>query len=138
MTAGSAIYASSDIAFFKMRDDSYRVSVAASKKKGGEVYLNPDLMKLVLEKKFEKIGTQMTAFLPMSNLEKFLGVLQDQLGVTISINQNLFDSVGITSEKKKRKINIELPPPELPQNEVKRKMQLRAKALQLKLALLSF
>lgn len=138
MTSGSAIYGSGNIAFFKLHQGNFRIAVDASRKKGGNVYLNESLMKLIDDQKFEKVGSQMTAYLPPENLEKFLDVLQNQLGVTINVTQSQLDSVGLTITRKQRKVRIELPPAEAPMNESKRKMKLKATALKLKLDLLSF
>lgn len=138
LTAGAGITASGGITLFKMHTGNYRVSVSASKKQGGEVFLNLGLMKLVENEKFEKIGSQMTAYLPPKNLEKFLGILQNEMGVSISVTQSQLDAVGLTKDRKRRSVRIELPPPELSQNDYRRKMKLKATALKLKLDLLSF
>ncbi|MBD3637209.1 MAG: strawberry notch C-terminal domain-containing protein [Crocinitomicaceae bacterium] len=112
LTTGAAIYASSDIAIFKQNDMQFRIAVPASRKKGGDIFLNEGLMKLVEKNIFEKIGDRMVAMLPIDNLPKFVEILQNELGVTVSLFQNQIDSVGLVSTKTKRKVDIAIPPPE--------------------------
>ncbi|MBD3638806.1 MAG: strawberry notch C-terminal domain-containing protein, partial [Crocinitomicaceae bacterium] len=112
LTRGAAIYASSDIAIFKQNDMQFRIAVPASRKKGGDIYLNEGLLKLVERNIFEKIGDRMVAMLPQNNLPKFTEILQNELGITVSLYQNQIDSVGLVATKAKRKVDIQLPPPE--------------------------
>jgi len=140
MTLGAALNASGDLAIFKHTESHYRIAVHHSKKHGGRFYLNQGLLKLVDRGLFEKIGDRMVATLPFDNLEKFLNVLQRDLGITVSLYQNQIDAVGLVNTKVKRKVNIDLPPPE---EEVNSKtnislFELEAEALELELELLSF
>ncbi|NOQ75648.1 MAG: hypothetical protein GQ574_26810 [Crocinitomix sp.] len=140
MTLGSALSASGDLAIFKHTESHYRLAVHHSKKHGGQFYLNQELLKLVDRNLFEKIGDRMVAMLPIEKVEKFLNVLQCDLGVTLGLYQNQIDAVGLVTTKVKRKVKIELPPPE---EELNSKtsislLELEAEALELELELLSF
>ena len=137
MTNGSAIYASHFIAFFKQYDGTYRISVPASKKKGGQIYLNESLLKLVRSNNFEKVGDQMTAYLDHESLEQFLTVLQEEIGVTAKLTRNQIDSVGLIVSKIRKRVKIKSPPAEEEKINYKL-MELEAQALELELELLSF
>ncbi|MBL4862992.1 MAG: strawberry notch C-terminal domain-containing protein [Crocinitomicaceae bacterium] len=135
---GSALYASHNLAFFKLHDDTFRIAVPASRKKGADIYLNEDLLKLVKNNNFEKVGDQMTSYLEQSNLEKFLTVLQEKIGVTVSLTQSQIDAVGLTVMKVRKRVKI-VPPPKEKKPEIDiRTIELEAEALELELELLSF
>lgn len=138
MSNGSSVVGSNGISFFKLYDERYRVSVPASRKKGGEIYLNQNLLQLVENGIFEKVGNQMTAYLPFNNLEKFLVILQSESGITVSVTQSHIDAVGLVNSKTVKRKKIEIPPAEVETKQDARVFQLRAKALKLKLELLSF
>ncbi|MEZ4923072.1 MAG: strawberry notch C-terminal domain-containing protein [Crocinitomicaceae bacterium] len=138
MTNGSALYPSHNLAFFKQYDETFRIAVPASRKKGSEVYLDEDLLKLVRNNNFEKVGDQMTAFLEESNLESFLEVLQEKLGVTVALTASQIDSVGLMVSKTKQRIKIKTPPPEEEMSQSTLLLELEAEALELELELLSF
>ncbi|MEZ4921884.1 MAG: JAB domain-containing protein [Crocinitomicaceae bacterium] len=112
LTRGAAIYASGDLAIFKHTDTQFRIAVPASRKKGGDIFLNEGLLKLVEKNVFEKIGDRMVAMLPENNISKFVEILQNELGITVSLYQNQIDAVGLVETKATRKVNIMLPPPE--------------------------
>lgn len=138
MSNGSSIFGTSSISFFKLYDNRYRVSVPASRKKGGEIYLNESLLKLVENNVFEKVGSQMTTHVPFENIESFLTILQDSSGVTISVTQNQIDAVGLVVTKTKKRVKIQAPPKEVIPKMNTKVLKLKANALKLKLELLSF
>jgi len=139
LTRGSAIYASGDMAMFKYTDTQFRIAVPASKKKGGQFFLNAGLLKLVDRNIFEKIGDRMVAILPDTNLSKFVEILQNELGVTVNLFQTQIDSVGLVVTKSKRKVKIELPPLEENEPEMDniKILELEAEALAIELELLA-
>jgi hypothetical protein len=80
----------------------------------------------------------MVAYLEMDNLDKFLEILQEQVGVTIPLMQHQIDSVGLVMTKTKKRVKI-LPPPKEKAFKVDTKLlEYEAEALELELELLSF
>lgn len=140
MTLGSALHTSGDMAIFKHTETHYRIAVHHSKKHGGQFYLNQGLLQLVDRNLFEKIGDRMVAALHVDKIARFLNILQRDLGVTVGLYQNQIDAVGLVNTKVKRKVKIELPPPEIISNSTTsiRLLELEAEALELELELLSF
>jgi hypothetical protein len=138
MTNGSALYASHNLAFFKQYDNSFRIVVPASNKKGAIIFLNKDLLKLVNNNLFEKTSSQMVANLEMDNLEKFLEILQEQIGVTIPLLQHQIDSIGLVVTKTRKRVKIQPPPKEEEFKIDTRLLEFEAEALELELELLSF
>lgn len=137
ITVGSAIYGSSNLALFRISEDQFRVSVPASKKKGGDIFLDPALLELVVKGIFEKIGDQMVAILVADKLSKFLEILQDKHGITVSLSEAQFDPTTIKTVSKKR-ITLDPPPPEKEVSFDNRLLEIEAEALELELELLSF
>ena len=145
LTRGAVVEASNDIAFFRQSDDDFKITVPASKKRGGDIYLHVELLKLVDRNIFEKVGDRMVAKLPQENLQKFIEILQNEIGITVRLHQAQIDSVGLVDMKSKRKIQIELPPLEEEVTEEETQeltetdlLELEAEALELELELLSF
>ena len=138
ITNGSALYASHNLAFFKLHDNTFRIAVPASMKKGAAIYLNKDILKLVTGNNFEKVGDQMTTHLEQDNLEKFLEILQENIGVTVSLTQTQIDSVGLTVTKTRKRVKIIPPPKEKAFKMDTKLLELEAEALELELELLSF
>lgn len=136
MTNGSAIYASHNLAFFKQHDETYRIVVPASNKKGAVIFLNKDLLELVQNQVFEKTSNQMVATLNAEYLEAFLDVLQNQIGATVSLLQHQIDTIGLTVTKTHKRVKILPPPPEKKMN--LDLIEFEAEALALELELLAF
>ncbi len=138
MSNGSSVFGSGNISFFKLFDNRYKVSVPAARKKGGEIYLNEDLLKLVENNLFEKVGSQMTTHVSFENIEPFLTVLQDQSGITISVTLSQIDAIGLVNTATKKRVKIKAPPNEVIPKVNPKALKLKAIALKLKLELLSF
>ena len=71
---------------FVRRYDGFRVLVPASKKQGGEFYLNRDLLDLVANGRFEKVADKMASTLPEDRLSAFLQVLSLKFGATLAVS----------------------------------------------------
>lgn len=138
MSNGSSLFASGQLSLFKLYDNRYRISVPASRKQGGGIYLNEELLRVVENNLFEKIGAQMTTHVPFENISRFLTILQEQLGTTIQVSQSQIDAVGLMVTQIKQRVKIQAPAQEeIPQVNPKA-LKLKATALKLKLELLSF
>lgn len=138
MTNGSALYASHNVAFFKQYDNSFRIVVPASNKKGAIIFLNKDLLKLINNNLFEKTSSQMVANLEMDNLEQFLEILQEQIGVTVPLLQHQIDSIGLVVTKTRKRVKIQPPPKEEEFSIDTQLLEFEAEALELELELISF
>lgn len=133
MTNGNSITASHGLSIFKQYDETYRIIVPSSQKKGGIIFLNSDLLKLVQNNIFEKTGNQMVTKLEASRLEPFLEILQDKIGVTVSLTQQQIDHIGLVVTKIRKRIRIQASPKEEKQTLDIRLMELEAEALELEL-----
>ena len=71
-------------------------------------------------------------------LEKFLDILQEQIGVTIALLQHQIDNIGLVVTKTRKRVKI-LPPPKEKEFKIDTSvLEFEAEALELELELLSF
>nr|WP_294860121.1 strawberry notch family protein [uncultured Fluviicola sp.] len=136
LPSGSDLITNNGIGFFKESSGKYRVIVPSSLNDGGRIFLNSELLKIVEGNNFEKVGKNMTAKLSSESIEPFVKEL-DELGITINLDKDQAEKVGLVKPEPKPRVKLETPPSESADEQL-RLMKLRAKALKLKLRLLSF
>jgi hypothetical protein len=136
LSNGAAIYTNNDVAIFK-HGDQYKVIVPASRQRGGEIYLDQDILQLVDGKNFEKTSDKMIATFPFKKIESFVEILQTKFSSAVTLTNLQFDI--IKDEKQKRistRKKIILPPKqEVPEKNNIRILELEAEALALELEL---
>jgi hypothetical protein len=135
---GKDISTSHGITFFKLHDDTFRMVVGGVIREGGEIFLNQEILKLVKNNNFEKVGKNMSAYVLPSNIEPLLLVLESQIGVSVKMSESQIENVGLIQTAVKPKAKIRLPSKEEQTSDRSRRLRLRAKALELELALLTF
>jgi hypothetical protein len=133
---GSDLVTRNGITFFKEYSGNYKIIVPGSLNDGAKIFLNTELLKLVEKNNFEKVGKNMTAQLQPNFIEPFIREL-DELGVTISLDKDQAEQVGLVKPEPKQRLKLEAPPAESTDEKL-RLIKLRAKALEVKLKLLSF
>lgn len=101
LSNGAAIYTNNDVAIFK-HGDQYKVIVPASRQKGGEIYLDKDLLELVDGKNFEKTSDKMVATFPSKKIEPFVEILQSKFSSAVTLTTFQFD---IIKDEKQQKIS---------------------------------
>lgn len=141
ITQNGHIPTDNGISFFRA-GDHYKVVVAASRSRGGDIYLDKELLELVDKNNFEKVSDKMVAMLSPQNIARFVEVLQINHGTSVTIHSSqtkyLNNSAAYNTRKK-----IELPGPEEPESEKKQEatvismLELEAEALILELELLA-
>lgn len=136
LSSGYNLMTTNGIGFFKEHSGKFKIIVPASLNDGARFFLNAELLKLVEGNNFEKVGKNMTAKLPAESIESFLEEL-DMLGTTIRVDKDRAEQIGLIKSEPKLRPKLD-PPPSESNDEQLRIMKLRAKALKLKLRLLSF
>lgn len=71
----------------------YRIIVAGSTSKGGSVFLNENILKLVANHNFERTGDKMTAYLEPDKLKSFLNVLQKETNDSMELTTEQFNLI---------------------------------------------
>lgn len=136
LSSGFDLITTNGIGFFKEHSGKFKIVVPASLNDGARFFLNAELLKLVEGNNFEKVGKNMTARLSAEFIEPFLKEL-DILGTTIRVDKDRAEQIGLIKPEPKLRIKLDAPPSESDDEQL-RIMKLRAKALKLKLRLLSF
>ena len=134
----SQIITNNGLSFF--RTGSYfKLIIAASRVRGGDIYLDKNILELVEKNNFEKVADKMVAMLPEKNIDKLLEILQTTHGCSITIHssdlKNIKSDAGRYSNRKKIKLPPEDEEDELPDNVIM--LELEAEALALELELLA-
>jgi len=75
------------------RNDDYRISVPASKQRGGKFYLDPIIIALTKEGTFNKTGDQMVSSIELFKITNLVEYLQDTFNNSVNLIQNEFDQI---------------------------------------------
>lgn len=124
------------ISFFKT-GDYFKIIVAASKAKGGDIYLDKDILELVEKNNFEKTSDKMVALLHERNISKLIELLQTNHSCSLTINTSQFNQIKDTKQHYTNRKPILLPPEKEESNSLVLMLELEAEALQLELTLLA-
>ena len=92
------------------RPGFWKIIVPASKQKGGQYYLNPDLLRLTQHGQFEKQSSYMVASVSDSYFEALVHLLQDRFSATVSLRRDLYDQLAASLPRRQEPPRIELPP----------------------------
>jgi hypothetical protein len=68
-------------------------SFISSRSKGGDTYLDPDLLKIVDGNNFEKISDRMTASLNEGRIDEFVNVLQEKFNDSVSLSPPQYEVI---------------------------------------------
>lgn len=113
--------------------DTYKIIVPSSKQKGGDVFLDKDILEMVEGNNFNKVSTNMVAYLPHNRIAEFLNILQQKFNDSVKLDMHQFNLIkNIKTEHKERnKIKL-LSPEEVAQEE---ELHLMALAVEVELEL---
>jgi hypothetical protein len=139
LVEGKNITTNNGVSFIRT-GDHFKIIVPAARARGGDVYLDKQLLELVEKNNFEKVSDKMVAMLPQRNIAQFVEVLQNNHGSSIIIHSSETKNLKTGSIRYNNRKAIELPPPEekQPAKLVNiRLLELEAEALVLELELLA-
>jgi hypothetical protein len=139
LTHSSQIVTNNGLSFFRT-GGFYKLIISASRSRGGDIYLDRQLLELVEKNNFEKVSDKMVAMLPQENIDKAVEILQSNHSLSVTIQSYQLkdlktDGIGFRNRKK-----IELPadePDQPEQNDDVILLELEAEALALELELLA-
>lgn len=138
LVQNSQIITNNGLSFFKT-GNHFKLIIAASRARGGDIYLDKNILELVEKNNFEKVSDKMVAMLPEKNIDKLLEILQTTHGCSITIHssdlKNIKSDAGRYSNRKKIKLPPDDEEEELPDNVIM--LELEAEALALELELLA-
>jgi len=139
LSQNAAIFTDNDIGIFRHRDD-FKIIVPLSRQRGGDVYLDKEILALVENNLFNSTSDKMMAILPAKNLQAFVEIIQRKLSASVTLSFLQFDMIKEEAPPKRvTKAKILLPPEEEETESVEdiRILELEAEALELELELLA-
>lgn len=136
LVQNAGISTNNGISFFKT-GDYFKIIVAASRVKGGDVYLDKEILELVEKNNFEKTSDKMVALLPEKNIAKLIELLQVNHSCSLTINTAQFNQLKDIKKTYSNRKPILLPPEKEENNSNVLMLELEAEALALELELLA-
>ncbi|HYC29496.1 MAG TPA: hypothetical protein VEB42_11775, partial [Chitinophagaceae bacterium] len=127
--------------FFR-QDNFFRVIVAASRAKGGDIYLDKQILEVVEKNNFEKVSDKMAAMVAEENIGRLVEVLQTNHSCAVTVNSAQLRHLGNENQRysTRKKIDIPAKMPDMPvvqQSNIISLLELEAEALALELELLA-
>jgi len=98
--------------------DELKIIVPGSKQRGGDVFLDEDILKLVERNNFEKASDKMVAYLQPKKLPELLRILQEKFNDSVKLEMRQFALIKDTQVKHKSRNPIKILSPEEAQKEM--------------------
>lgn len=145
LVRNSHIVTNNGLSFFK-QDQKFKIVVGGSLISGGAIYLDKDLLSLVIGNNFQKTSNKMVAEVPEEKISAFVKVLQDNHGLSVTVDSVQFRQIEKQLVVQSSRKQIVMPPPEVIEDEKtakvvdlarRRRLENEAIALKLKLLLLA-
>jgi len=138
LTNGSAITTKNDVSIFK-QGDRFKIMVSSARSRGGEIYLDPDILRLVDKNNFEKVSDKMTASLEETSIDKLVEILQEKFNDSVSLNPGQYEMIRSEIPKKaSRPKPVMVMLPKESGTPLIDELELEALALEVELELLNF
>ena len=136
LTSHSSIVTNNGLSFFRY-GDYYKLIISASRSRGGDIYLDKQILELVDKNNFEKTSDKMVALLPYQNIDKLVELLQVNHSLSITIQSYQLKDLKDDGQRSRNRKKIVMPDEEKePVNNVLI-LELEAEALALELELLA-
>jgi predicted RNA methylase len=141
ITVGSAVTTNIGVSIFRT-NDHFKIMVAAARSKGGDIYLDEDILKLVNRNIFEKVSDKMTALLELDRIDRFVQILEEKHGDAITLSQSQYEMIPKSIRTRERpplsKPILTIPVNESTDMNDDLELELELLALELELELLNF
>jgi len=115
--------------------DEIKIIVPGSRQRGGDVYLDEEILELVEKHNFEKTSDKMVAFLDPKKLPDFLEILQVKFNDSVKLEPRQFKLIKDTQVKMKARNPIKLLSPEEAQEQMNLQIEMEIAEAELELEL---
>lgn len=139
---GAHMLTNNGISFFR-QGGYFRIIVAASRAKGGDIYLDKQILEVVERNNFEKVSDKMAAMVSEANIGKLVDILQTNHSCAVTVNSAQLKYLGKDSQTYSTRKKIDIPGlmPDVPvierHSNIISLLELEAEALALELELLA-
>jgi hypothetical protein len=143
LESGFEITTNSGAVFEKNYNDTFSLYVPGSKAKGGEVYLDADILAIVEGNNFNMVSGKMKAVFKTKNLETMVFFFQEKFSTSVHLHQNIYDMLmeKTPAMRKPEPVRLYLKHAAVPEsvtNDADKLLELEAEAILIELELLSF
>lgn len=135
LTQNNQIVTNNGLSIFRT-NEGYKLIISASRSRGGDIYLDTQILELVEKNNFEKISDKMVAVLPEKNIGRLVELLQNNHSCSTTIHSSQMKDLKLETIRYSNRRKIEPPDEEEDVNDVKI-LELEAEALALELELLA-
>lgn len=87
ITQNGQIVTNNGVSLFRKGDD-YKIVVSASRSKGGDIFLDKDILAIVENNNFEKTSNSMVAKLPAENIDQLVEFLQVNHSCSVTVHSS--------------------------------------------------
>ena len=137
ITQNAHIVTNNAISIFRT-GSHFKIIVAAARSKGGDIYLDKEILSIVEGGNFEKVADKMVAMLPEKNIDRLVELLQINHSCSVTIHSAQLKDLKTGEVKYSNRRRIEMPDKESSERENNVFMlELEAEALALELELLA-
>lgn len=138
LTTGASITTKNAVSLFK-QSGTYKIMVSAARSRGGDIYLDPEILQMVDRNNFEKVSDKMVASIAEDKIEALIGILQAKFNDSVSLSASQFDLIrGDLPQQQARSKFTVIELPKRPITSGPSELELEALALELELELLNF
>jgi len=126
------------LSIFRM-ENQYKLIISGARSKGGDIYLDKDILPLVDKNNFEKVSDKMVAHLPVEKIGQLVAALQNNHSCSITIQTHQLKELQKSALRVVTRKKIDLPPDAKEDETIPsiRILELEAEALALELELLA-
>lgn len=136
LTQNNQIVTNSGLSIFKT-GENFKLIISASRTRGGDIYLDKQILELVDKSNFEKVSDKMVAILPEKKIGKLIELLQNNHSCSVTIHSAQLKDLKTENIRYSNRKKIELPDEEKEVDNIISILELEAEALSLELELLA-
>lgn len=136
LTQNNQIVTNNGLSIFRV-PDGYKLIISASRSRGGDIYLDKQILELVEKSNFEKVSDKMVALLQEKRIGKMVELLQNNHSCSVTIHSSQLKDLKSENVRYSNRKKIELPDKEEEADTDISILELEAEALTLELELLA-
>jgi hypothetical protein len=116
LSNGQTMRTSLGIVFMRMYDGRIKIIAPSSRAKGGDFYLDKEVLELVQDRNFNKTADKMVSYIDNRNLEELLLVMQRKHTCSVELTMQQYKSIENEQKKISSRKKIRLPEAEKAMN----------------------
>ena len=136
LTQNNQVVTNNGLSIFRT-GESFKLIISASRSRGGDIYLDKQILELVEKNNFEKVADKMVAILPEKKIGRLVELLQSNHSCSTTVRSSQLKELKTENVQYSNRRKVELPDEEQSSSDEIRTLELEAEALSLELELLA-